>query len=55
MGWDSELGTVEPGKLADIVISRIDPLLDIEALEDPENIVMVIKNGEIVKDNLEQK
>jgi len=54
MGWDSELGTVEPGKLADIVISRIDPLIDMEALEDPENIVMVIKNGEIVKDNLDQ-
>ena len=54
MGWDSELGTVEPEKLADIVISRIDPLLDIESIGDSENIVMVIKNGEIVKDNLDQ-
>ncbi|KAF5083373.1 Imidazolonepropionase [anaerobic digester metagenome] len=55
LGWDHKLGTVEGGKLADIVISRIDPLLDIEALGDPENIVTVIKNGEIVKDNLDQK
>ncbi|MBP2046104.1 metal-dependent hydrolase family protein [Methanobacterium aggregans] len=55
LGWDHKLGTVEEGKFADIVISRIDPLLDIEALGDPENIVTVIKNGEIVKDNLDQK
>lgn len=53
MGWDSELGTLEAGKLADIVISRVDPLLDVEALGDPENIVVVIKDGEIVKDTLE--
>lgn len=53
MGWDSELGTLEAGKLADIVISRVDPLLDVEALGDPENIVVVIKDGKIVKDTLE--
>jgi imidazolonepropionase-like amidohydrolase len=53
MGWDSELGTVEEGKLADIVISRVDPIHDVEALGDPENIVVVIKDGEIVKDTLE--
>lgn len=53
MGWDSELGTVEEGKLADIVISRINPLRDAEALGNPENIVVVIKDGEIVKDTLE--
>lgn len=53
LGWGSELGTVEEGKLADIVISRTNPLMDIESLGDPENIVVVIKNGEIVKDTIE--
>ncbi|MBL8163835.1 MAG: amidohydrolase family protein, partial [Anaerolineae bacterium] len=49
LGWDDRLGTIEPGKLADIVITRADPLTDIRALEQPENIPIVIKNGTVVK------
>lgn len=49
LGWDDRLGTVEPGKLADIIITRADPLVDIRALEQPENIPIVIKNGTVVK------
>lgn len=49
LGWDDRLGTIEPGKLADIIITRADPLTDLRALEQPENIPIVIKNGVVVK------
>lgn len=46
MGYSKakELGTVEPGKLADIVIVKGDPLATLEALE---NVVFVVKGGEV--------
>jgi len=50
LGWQDRLGTLEPGKLADVVISRCDPLADIGALADVDNIVTVFKDGCIVKD-----
>jgi imidazolonepropionase-like amidohydrolase len=49
LGWDDRIGTIEAGKLADIVITRTDPLADIRALEDVNNIALVMKDGEIVK------
>ena len=48
--WDDKIGTVENGKLADIVISKTDPLEDIGSLIDKDNIVLVMKDGNIVKD-----
>jgi imidazolonepropionase-like amidohydrolase len=42
---ESEIGTLEPGKLADIVIVNGDPLRDSDALL---NVVTTIKGGEIV-------
>ncbi len=50
LGWDDRIGTLETGKLADLVISTADPLRDIGALQHQENIVLVMKGGEIVKD-----
>jgi imidazolonepropionase-like amidohydrolase len=50
MGWDDRLGTVEAGKLADIVITPVDPLADIRALEDNDCIEVVMQGGRIVKD-----
>jgi imidazolonepropionase-like amidohydrolase len=41
------LGTIEPGKLADILILVGDPLDDITLLQDPSRIETIIKNGEI--------
>jgi len=49
LGWGENLGTVEKGKLADIVISKKDPLSHIKSLGDPNNILMVIKDGKILK------
>ena len=50
LGWQDQVGTVEAGKLADVAIASTDPLQDIRSLEDVDNIVVVIKDGEIVKD-----
>ncbi|MEZ5277883.1 MAG: amidohydrolase family protein [Opitutaceae bacterium] len=50
LGWQDRVGTVEVGKLADIVIAKKDPLQDIRSLEDQDNIVLVMKGGDVVKD-----
>jgi imidazolonepropionase-like amidohydrolase len=50
LGWADRVGTIEAGKLADIVISRISPLTDIRSLENVDNIVLVMKDGQILKD-----
>ncbi len=50
LGWQDRVGTIEAGKLADVVIARTNPLQDIRSLEKTENIVLVIKDGKVVKD-----
>jgi len=45
---ENELGTIEPDKIADIIIIKENPLDDLDALG---NIQMVIHNGEIIKNN----
>ena len=50
LGWEDRVGTIEAGKLADVIITRTDPLADIRSLENPDNIALVIKDGVIVKD-----
>ena len=43
---DEETGTIEPGKLADIIAVRGDPLVDISALE---TVDFVMKGGRVAK------
>jgi imidazolonepropionase-like amidohydrolase len=50
LGWQQNIGTLEKGKLADIVICNTDPVEDIDSLGNPQNIKLVLKNGAIVKD-----
>lgn len=52
LGWEDQVGTLEPGKLADVVIAKSDPLKDIRSLENQENIALVMKDGVVIKDNL---
>ena len=46
LGWDKNLGTLTPGKWADIIAVRGDPLRDIKNME---SVVFVMKNGVIYK------
>jgi imidazolonepropionase-like amidohydrolase len=46
LGWDDKIGTLAPGKFADIVAVPGDPLQDITAMERPK---FVMKNGVIYK------
>lgn len=54
LGMDDWLGTVETGKEADIIVVNEDPLRDIKALQDYENIALVIKGGEVVVDRMDR-
>jgi imidazolonepropionase-like amidohydrolase len=47
VGRSEDLGTVENGKLADIVVVAGDPLADVTILQKPEQIALVIKDGAI--------
>jgi imidazolonepropionase-like amidohydrolase len=58
-GWAAEclslerdIGTVEKGKIADLVIVRGDPLADVTILQDLEHIALVLKGGEIAANRL---
>jgi len=49
LGLADELGTLEAGKAADLVVIDGDPLANIALMRDPERIVWVFKGGEAVK------
>ncbi len=46
LGWSDKIGTIEPGKWADIIAVDGDPLADVTALE---RVKFVMKGGEVVK------
>jgi imidazolonepropionase-like amidohydrolase len=46
LGWSDRVGTLEPGKFADIVAVQGDPVSDVSVLE---NVRFVMKGGEVIK------
>jgi len=46
-GLENEIGTIEKGKLADIIIVDGDPLKDVKVLQDKNKIKIVMKEGKI--------
>lgn len=50
MRVDHELGSIEVGKLADLVITEADPLTEIERIGEPNEVQVVVQGGRVVKD-----
>ena len=47
LGWDSWLGTLEAGKVADLIIVDSNPLEDLRILADKNHLQFVMKDGQI--------
>jgi imidazolonepropionase-like amidohydrolase len=52
-GMEDEIGTVQEGKLADLLVVAGNPLEDIAILQKPENLRLIMKGGRMVKNELE--
>jgi imidazolonepropionase-like amidohydrolase len=50
LGWEHDLGTVQPGKLADVIVVDGDPLHNIKLLQDIQRIKLVFKGGTLCVD-----
>ncbi len=49
VGLENQVGVLEPGKLADLIILKKNPVADIRILQDSANLAAVIKDGKRVK------
>ena len=50
-----QIGTLEPGKLADLLIVDGDPLADISILQDRAKLLMIMQGGRAHKNELETR
>jgi len=51
-GMQEQIGTVEEGKLADLLVVDGNPLEDISVLQEEKNLKIIMKGGRIVKNGL---
>ena len=49
LGWQTQIGSIEKGKFADVIAVSGDPLADITELQ---RVRFVMKGGKIVRDDL---
>ena len=49
LGVANELGTLEAGKLADLIVVDGNPVENIALLQDQKNITMIMQSGRLVK------
>lgn len=49
LGMQDHLGTLEAGKIADLIAVNGNPLDDVSILKDAANVNMVIQAGRVVK------
>lgn len=52
---DASIGTIEPGKVADLIVVAGNPLDDIRVLQDHDQIVLVMQSGEAVKNRVAER
>ena len=50
LGAGDRLGTLEPGKLADLLVVQGEPDQDVRVLQDPARLLVVMQEGRIVVD-----
>jgi imidazolonepropionase-like amidohydrolase len=51
-GMADQIGTVEPGKLADLIVVGGNPLDDIGVLQSADHVLLVMRDGQVFKDHL---
>ena len=51
-GMERDIGTVEEGKLADLLVVEGNPLENIAVLQNRDNLRLIMKGGRVVKDRL---
>ena len=49
----NDIGLISEGKCADLIFVDRNPLTDIEVFSSPDNVLAVIQDGKVVKNNLE--
>ena len=52
MGLLDQFGTLEVGKLADLIVVNGDPLADIKILQDRKKVQLVMKGGDVFRSDL---
>ncbi|MCP4718832.1 MAG: amidohydrolase family protein [Desulfobacteraceae bacterium] len=50
LGMENEIGTIEQGKIADLVLVKNNPMDDIEILNEADAIARVMKGGQFIED-----
>jgi imidazolonepropionase-like amidohydrolase len=52
MGWSGDVGSLEPGRFADLIAVEGDPLSDVRVLE---SVKFVMQGGVIIRNDLSRK
>ena len=52
---EKEIGTLEPGKLADVLVVDSDPLADVRVLQDKERLALIMQGGRAHKNTLKAR
>ncbi len=55
LGLDGELGTLEVGKMADLILVLGNPLDDIKILQDPDRVAVVMQDGRVLKNRVPER